>query len=177
MTVTLRDAWGNPVDGATVALTANTGTSATVEPPTGTSGPDGAATFAVSDAASETDTLSAAVTSDGDLSLAQQPVVDFTRLAAGHAALSPPTAGTGTTVTAAFTTSAAGALGAGSTVTLLAPPGTALPAGAGDYAITASSGSATVSGVVTAAVEEAPPPTRPPSRSGTPPSATPIRPW
>ena len=60
------------------------------------------------------------------------------------------------TLTASFATSAAGALGPGATVTLLAPPGTTLPATASDYSLSAGTGSATVSSVVPAAVGGSP---------------------
>ena len=153
VTVTLRDAWGNAVAGATVSLSANQGASASATPPTAATSAGGSAAFTVSDAVSETATFTAAVTSGGGAVLDQTAAVDFTLLTDGRAALSPESAGAGTDLSASFTTSPRGPLSAGSTVTVLGPAGLRLPPVAGDYLLTAQSGSATVASVVVAAVD------------------------
>jgi hypothetical protein len=59
----------------------------------------------------------------------------------------PATAGSSSTYTISFFTSAVGALSGGSTITFVAPGGTSFPSTASSYSITATTGTASVSGV------------------------------
>ncbi len=64
--VRLRDANGNLISGKTVALAANTGSTATISPPTGVSAvPDGAVIFTVTNLTPETATFTATDVTDG----------------------------------------------------------------------------------------------------------------
>lgn len=63
------------------------------------------------------------------------PAQAATSVTPGAVTVSPTTAGTGSNYTVPFTVSGSGALGPGGTITLTAPNGTVLPAGAGSYAV------------------------------------------
>ncbi|MHB8220873.1 MAG: Ig-like domain-containing protein, partial [Acidimicrobiales bacterium] len=153
VTVQLRDSFGNPVGAASVTLDAATGTSAAVSPASATTavggGTAGSATFSVSDAVSEAVPFTATDTSQADL-VVGSATVDFTHLTAASATASPAVAGATGSVTASFTLPPTGGLGPGSTMSVVAPPGTALPDAVGDYTVTAAGTPVAVAAVLAA---------------------------
>lgn len=92
----------------------------------------------------------AAVSTSADQSGAQSTAYSIGTSVSGiTVSASPNTHGATATYTISFTTSSSGALGAGSTITLLAPAGTSLPATVGDYIVSdTAAGTETVGAVV-----------------------------
>ena len=77
-----------------------------------------------------------------------------TQVTPGTVTPSPSTAGaTGATYTITFTTSGAGSLGAGATITFVSPNGTGFSSIAGDYSLSATSGTASVLTALTSNVQ------------------------
>jgi Pro-kumamolisin, activation domain/Bacterial Ig-like domain (group 1)/Invasin, domain 3 len=149
VTVSLADQYGNPIEGATVAVTASA-SSATVTAIDATTDGNGLATFDISDSVEESVTVTG---SSGSTTVSSTPHVDFTALRSASLALSSHAAGaSGVGYTVAVTPSGSGSLTAGSTIVVLAPSGTALPALASAYSIVASSGSASVASVMASGV-------------------------
>jgi len=87
ITVTLLDAYSNPVSGKTVSLTGSTGTHSSISPSSGTSNSSGAATFTVKDTHAEQVVYTGKDTSD-TVTVTQTATVTFT--ASKLAFISPP---------------------------------------------------------------------------------------
>ena len=84
--VVLADANNFPVSGKTVSLTANSGSSATITPPSSVSDSDGTAVFQLTDSKVENVTLTVTDTTDS-VTLTQSPVVQFVTPPAASAGL------------------------------------------------------------------------------------------
>jgi hypothetical protein len=108
ITVTLKDAYGNPVSGKTVTLTSSRGSTDTISAASGSSSSSGVVTFTVISKTAGSATFSATDTGDSpNVAITQTATVTFTVGALDHFAVpsisSPQTAGTpitGITITA-----------------------------------------------------------------------------
>ncbi len=152
VTVTLKDAKGNPVAGKTVTL-AKSGGSSVISAASGPSNSSGVVTFTVTDTVVEATTYSATDTTDS-VGITAIAVVTFT---AGT-----PTAGQSTVSASAATVPANGSSTATITVTLrdafsnpVAGKTVTLAQGGGSSVISAVSGASSNSGVVTFTVSDA----------------------
>ena len=151
VTVTLLDAYNNPVSGKSVSLSDGPANS-TISSPSGTSNSSGVVTFTVTDTTAESATYTATDTSDG-LTIADTAVVTFT---AGSVSKSVSTVNQSPS-----SVPADGATTSTITVTLEDANGNAVPnktvtlsQGAGLSTISAPSGVSNASGVVTFTVKD-----------------------
>ena len=152
ITVTLLDAYGNPVSGKSVSLSDGAANS-TISSASGTSNSSGVVTFTVTDTTAESATYTATDTSDG-VTIADTAVVTFT---AGSVSKSMSTVNQSPS-----SVPADGATTSTITVTLEDANGNAVPGkavtlsqGAGSSTVSAPSGLSNASGVVTFTVKDA----------------------
>ena len=180
--VTVYDVFGNPAPGASVTFTAPSSTpilgpaSGTFDHAAGsvcqnpssqtnicvlTSNASGAAvasTFTANNTAGTYNvTASAPGTPSATFTLTNTtgpPPPPPTQVTPGKVTPNPSSAGaSGATYTITFTTSASGAIGNGGSITFVAPNGTGFSSSAGDYAVTAASGTAAVGLAATSDVQ------------------------
>ena len=139
VTVTELDTFGNPVAGDSVSLAPQVGSHALVTPPTATTSPQGVATFAVTDQSVEQVDLTASDTT-AEVTFTEQPTVSFVTPEVSAVTVTPKvlSAGTITNLSVDFTTSAAGMLGPGTTISVVGPPNGSWPTVAADYVLSAS---------------------------------------
>ncbi|WP_206669810.1 Ig-like domain-containing protein [Paenibacillus luteus] len=143
ITVTLRNASGQPIAGKTVTLMVNVGSSSVIAPADGVvSGADGVARFTVTDSKAEQATYTAHVTEDG-VTLAQRATVMFESDASGGGAGTPVISIVKSTVTASPTVVAAnGKAQAKITVTLKDANGN--PIGGKSVTLAANAGNSSI---------------------------------
>lgn len=156
ITVTLKDAGGNPVSGDHVALSPDAGHS-TISAPSGPSDANGQVTFGVSDATAETVSYSAE-DADRGVFITQTSAVTFTTPGGGGPVVS---ATTSTVQASPASVPADGSTSSTITVTLkdgssnpVAGKTVTVSAGGGSSAISAASGLSNPSGVVTFTVKD-----------------------
>jgi len=152
ITVTIKDANGNLVEGETATLTQNSGASSTISAASGTSSAAGVITFTVKNTKAETVTYTATVSGTPETEITQTAAVTFTAGA--------PSAANSTVAASPSPVTADGSTEATITVTVKDANGNpvegetlTLAQGAGSSTISAASGTSSAAGVVTFTVK------------------------